>query len=438
MDKYTSWLALGQQKGLSDLQFYVSTNATSKLVIYQGAVEQNTISAVTGVSIKGVYNGKLSTVYSEHVTDQTINGILDQLIANAKAITINEPAIIFGGSPSYPTVKEHLFDFGAIPADRKVADMLALEAALLAGANVKTVQTTFYQESVSKTVLVNSKGLHLQRENHLAYCYAIGVFEKGSDTVTALDMQVLHSYDQLDIAHLAQSIIARGQQKLGGSSLPTKDYPVVFSNERFGDIVGAFTSLISAESAHRNLTPWKNKVGQVVANDKFTLIDDPLSEAAYFQNPFDDEGVACYRKEVIKNGVFSGFLNDLKMASIYKQTPTGNSFSGHIQPTNLYVEPGQKTLEQLLAPIEDGVYITDLVGIHAGVKTVSGDFSLQASGLRIEHGKLTSAVKMIVVSGNFFSLLMNIQELGNDLYFDVSGIGSPSANVGMLSISGQQ
>lgn len=438
MANYSKWLSLGLEKGLSDLQFFISTNDSSKVVVYQGKVEQNTVSKVTGMTVKGVFNGKLSTVYSEHISDTTIDSVLNQLIANAKAITINEPAIIYGGSPSYPQVKEHLFDFSAIAPERKVSDLLTIEKQLLAQPKVKTVQTTVYQENISKTVIVNSKGLQLQRENHLAYTYSIAVFEEGSDTITAMDMQVLHDYSQFKPAELVASIVEKGLRKLGGSSIATKEYPVVFSNERFGDILGAFDSLISAEAAHRNLTPWKGKVGQAVANHHFTLIDDPLSEEAYFQNAFDDEGVACYRKEVIKEGVFTGFLNDLKMASIYKQVPTGNSFSGHIQPTNLYVQPGTKTLDELIAPIEDGVYITDLVGIHAGVKTVSGDFSLQASGLRIENGRLTTAVKMIVVSGNFFTMLMSLEGFANDLKFDVSGIGSASAYVGKLSISGQQ
>jgi PmbA protein len=88
-------------------------------------------------------------------------------------------------------------------------------------------------------------------------------------------------------------------------------------------------------------------------------------------------------------------------------------------------------------PIKDGVYITDLVGLHAGVKTVSGEFSLQASGFRIDQGKRTTPVKMIVVSGNFFECLMNIKGFASDLYFNLSNIGAPSVYIESLMIGGE-
>jgi PmbA protein len=437
MNNYQSWLDLGQAKGLSDLQIFISTSASTKVVVYEGQVEQNTISNVTGVTIKGVFEDKLSSVHFEHISNDTIEAMLDQVIENAKALTVKEPAIIYEGSPSYPEVKEHLFDFSSVPMKDKIDALLHIEQQLKKHKEVSNVQTTVYQENISKTMLLNTKGLSLTRENHLAYVYAIGVFQQKEDIVTAMDLQVFHDYESFDPNQLVLTIIKRGQQKLGGSSLPTKEYPVVFSNEMFADILGVFQSLFSAESAYRNLTPWKDKVGQKVAHEMFQLNDDPLHQDAYFQMPFDDEGVACYEKDIVKDGVFKGFLHDLKTASLFNETPTGNSFSGRIQTTNLYLKPTNTTFDEMISSIDEGVYITDLIGLHAGVKTVSGEFSLQASGLKIDHGTLTSAVKMIVVSGNFFKMIENLKGIANDLKFDVSGVGSPSVYAGLLSISGE-
>lgn len=437
MNNYQSWLDLGQAKGLSDLQIFISTNASTKVVVYDGKVEQNTISNVTGVTIKGVYDDKLSSVHFENISDDTIDAMLDQVIENAKALTVKEPAIIYEGSPSYPQVKEHLFDFSSVLMKDKIEALFNIEQQLKNHPKVSNVQTTVYQENNSKTMLLNTKGLSLTRENHLAYVYAIGVFQQQDDIVTAMDLQVFHDYEAFKPNQLVAHIIKRGEQKLGGASLPTKEYPVVFSNEMFADILGVFQSLFSAESAYRNLTPWKDKVGQKVAHEMFQLSDDPLHQDAYFQMPFDDEGVACYEKEIIKDGIFKGFLHDLKTASLFNEAPTGNSFSGRIQTTNLYLKPTKMSFDEMIAPIDEGVYITDLVGLHAGVKTVSGEFSLQASGLKIEQGKLTSAVKMIVVSGNFFNMIQSLEGISNDLKFDVSGVGSPSVYAGLLSISGE-
>ena len=122
---------------------------------------------------------------------------------------------------------------------------------------------------------------------------------------------------------------------------------------------------------------------------------------------------------------------------MFNQKPTGNSFNGGISMTNMYLEPTSVSFEDMIASIDDGVYITSLVGLHAGVKQVSGEFSLQASGFKIKDGQLDHAVKMIVVSGNFFEALNQVKGIASDLKFSISGTGSPSVYIESLSISGE-
>ena len=431
------WIELGLSKGLSDVEISVSESSSLKLVSYEGKIEQNTISDVSTVSIRGVYNGNMGKVRFEFISDEQVDKMLDKVIENAKVITVKEPAIIYEGSPSYPEVNALDFDFSTVDMAKKVEDLITLETTIRHNEKVSNVQTAVYQENSSGAILTNSKGLHLTRKNRFAYAYGIGVFKEGEDITTAYEFDIFKTYDDFDPKKLADITIEKGLKRLGAVSLPTKFYPVVFSNETFSELLSVFSGLYSAESAYRHLTPYENKVGEKIAQANFNLIDDPLHEQAYFQVPFDDEGVACKKKYIIKDGVFQGFINDLKMASIFNQEPTGNSFSGGIQTTNLYLEPGDKSFDALIEGIDDGVYITDLVGLHAGVKAISGEFSLQASGFKIEQGQVAFPVNMIVVSGNFFDVMQSIEGFGNDLKFDVSGFGSPSVYVKSLSISGE-
>ncbi len=431
------WIELGLSKGLSDVEISVSESSSLKLVSYEGKIEQNTISDVSTVSIRGVYNGNMGKVRFEFISDEQVDKMLDKVIENAKVITVKEPAIIYEGSPSYPEVNALDFDFSTVDMAKKVEDLITLETTIRHNEKVSNVQTAVYQENSSGAILTNSKGLHLTRKNRFAYAYGIGVFKEGEDITTAYEFDIFKTYNDFDPKKLADITIEKGLKRLGAVSLPTKFYPVVFSNETFSELLSVFSGLYSAESAYRHLTPYENKVGEKIAQANFNLIDDPLHEQAYFQVPFDDEGVACKKKYIIKDGVFQGFINDLKMASIFNQEPTGNSFSGGIQTTNLYLEPGDKSFDALIEGIDDGVYITDLVGLHAGVKAISGEFSLQASGFKIEQGQVAFPVNMIVVSGNFFDVMQSIEGFGNDLKFDVSGFGSPSVHVKSLSISGE-
>ena len=158
---------------------------------------------------------------------------------------------------------------------------------------------------------------------------------------------------------------------------------------------------------------------------------------------FDDEGVPCKTKLVVENGVFNGFLHNLKTANFFKTEPTGNGFklgvAGAVstRPTNLFIKEGNKTKDEIIATVEDGLYITDVQGLHAGLNPVSGDFSAQASGFRIEQGKITYPVSLIVVSGNFLKLLQDVVIVGNDEFISYNGVSAPSIKVRELSISGK-
>jgi PmbA protein len=302
---------------------------------------------------------------------------------------------------------------------------------------LKQVQSVVYQESDVQTSLINSKGIDLSQRSTYAYAYAVGVFHEDDDIQSAMEITLAKTFEELDAKAIASETIDKGVKKLGGTSLASKRYPVVFENKTFGSILGAFGSNFSAESAYRNLSPLKDKVGTSIAKSFVQLIDDPLTKEAFQQMAFDHEGVACRTKNIIKDGVFQGFLHNLKTASIFQQEPTGNSFGGGISATNLVMKPGSKSFDELLAPIQDGVYINNLMGLHAGVKTSSGDFSIQASGFKIEQGQLTRPVKMIVVSGNFFTMMNEIEGLDNELAFNLSSIAAPNVYIKELGIAGE-
>jgi PmbA protein len=434
---YQEWLRLGLEKGLEDLEIFSVRDRSLKLSVYEGKLDQNVQSDVEVVTIRGIYQEKLSTIRFENFAKRSVSAMLDELIENAKALTVKEPAIIYEGSSSYPEVEQEVYDFKSVPIEKKIRLIKRLEQGVLAHDLTKQVQTTVYQESDRTTTLINSKGLSLTRRNTYAYAYAIGVFAKADDVKTAYDIKLVKSFEAFDPDKMAKNTIEKGVAKLGGRSLASGSYPVVFSNEMFADILGVFTPIFSGEAAYRNTTPLKDKVGKAIALPTVNLIDDPLHQDAYFQMPFDDEGVACKAHKFVDQGVFTGFMHNLKTASIFKTESTGNGFGGGISPTNFYLEPSDTPFDSMIESVEHGLYITDLIGLHAGVKTVSGEFSLQAGGFYIKNGKIDHPVKMIVVSGNFFDVLNEIEAIASDMKFGLSGVGSPSVRIKSLMIGGE-
>ena len=161
--------------------------------------------------------------------------------------------------------------------------------------------------------------------------------------------------------------------------------------------------------------------------------------------PFDDEGVLTTEKAIIDKGTFATALYDLKSAYKAGRNSTGNGFrSGSAvseMPTNLVVEAGDKDLEGLMEEVGEGIMLTDLSGLHAGVNAISGDFSLLCEGYLIENGKKGRPVEQITVAGNFYDVIKSIKSVGNDIINLPSGEAeffTPSVYVGELAISGDE
>ena len=155
---------------------------------------------------------------------------------------------------------------------------------------------------------------------------------------------------------------------------------------------------------------------------------------------FDNEGVATYNKLLIKKGVPLLYLNNLEYAKKLNTEPTGNGYGEGskvgIDFTNLFVKPGSYNFDDVLKDIKKGVYITGVSGLHAGLNAKSGDFNLQAEGFNIENGKITTALNLVVLSGNLFDMFNNILKVCNDSK-DLEQINLPSILFKKLNVSCQ-
>ncbi|MBP5836050.1 TldD/PmbA family protein [Candidatus Phytoplasma meliae] len=434
---YQKWISRGLEQHLEALEILVKENKTFKLSSDKGKIDACVHSDVTSITVRAIFEGKKTSLTFEKIDDATFDDVVAKLKENCQTITATEPAIIFEGSPSYPEVIENNFDFNQIPLAKKEQLLFTLSQELAKSPYFKNTDDLIYREFYDQTLLLNSKGLHLSYQNSCAYIYAAAIFQKDQEIENCSKLTLVKEFNSFNPTLQAHQINKMAEKKLGGQSLISQKCPVVFSNEMFADILESFSGIFTGSSAYRNLTKLKDKVNHLIASPKVNIIDDPLHKDAYFKEKFDTEGVACQTKTIIAEGVFKGFIHNLKTAAIFKQNPTGNSFNGDISMVNCYLVPGAQTLNQMIKPIKEGVYITDLIGMHAGIKTVSGDFNLQASGFKIEQGKITTPVKMIVVSGNFFDLLKDIQAIANDFEFQISGFGSASVYINHLSIGGK-
>ena len=298
----------------------------------------------------------------------------------------------------------------------------------------------------TQTAIFNSKGLDLQYDNTISGIVAVAVVSDGKEMSN--DFQIkLGALDQLDTDALTQKAVDGALLKMGGDVAPTGNYPVVFSPEAMSSLLGVYSSVFSSEAAQKGLSKLSGKEDSVIAAPCVTIVDDPFHKDNPMPMPFDAEGSPTARKNVVEAGVFKTLLYNLKTAAVAGKKTTGNaSKAGYdaavgVRPFTMYIAGGNCTQEELFAQAGNGVYITDLSGLHAGANPISGDFSLQSAGFMLENGKKAAYVKSFTVAGNFYELLKNVAAVASDVELPramgVTAFGSPSVLVNGLSVAGK-
>ncbi|MDO8059256.1 TldD/PmbA family protein ['Crotalaria aegyptiaca' phytoplasma] len=369
--------------------------------------------------------------------DVVIDKILKRLKEKIRILNFNEQDFLFSGSPQYNNIIEDNFNFDSIPCDHKIKLLRKFYQQLLVSQYFTKKCNLLYSEIFWCQKIVNSLGLKLQQCNSYALLEANCVFGNNQIQEEEVDKSFpVKKFEDFKLSMYVKNILTLGESKIGAKTLPSKFYRVIFSNEVFSELLSNFQNVFNALYVYRNLSKYQHSQGKLVANPKVTIIDDPFISTAFFNPIFDDEGVACRAKPIITKGILNNFIHNLQTAKIFNVLPEGNSFNGSISMSNCYLKSGNKSLPELLYAVKNGIYVNSIVGCHAGIDEISGSFSLQASGFCIKNGFIKNPFNMVVVSGNFFDLLNNIQDIANDFKFQISGFGSSSVYVGLLNISG--
>ena len=205
----------------------------------------------------------------------------------------------------------------------------------------------------------------------------------------------------------------------------------------------AMASMFSGEQINKGISPLRDKLGQQIYSELVTVVDDPRNTDALEICNYDDEGCPTRRKEIVKDGVFTTVLHSTKTAMAAGTESTGNGFKGSysapvsVRPKNCMIVPGEKTLEELQEEMGEGLVITDLAGLHAGINPVTTDFSLQCSGYYVKEGKKVFGVSLVTIAGNWLALMKEVVAVGSDLEWSYRSIACPSVLFSGAAISGE-
>ncbi len=213
--------------------------------------------------------------------------------------------------------------------------------------------------------------------------------------------------------------------------------PVVYDRRVSGSLIGHLAGAINGRSVARGTSFLKDKMGAQIFAKGIRILDNPLRKRGLGSRPFDAEGLPARRYTVIDDGKLTTWLLDLAAARQLDLKPTGHASRGTSGPpspttSNFYLEKGKLSVDELIADIKSGLYITSLIGF--GVNGVTGDYSRGASGFWIENGKLAWPVSGITVAGNLKDMFLKMTP-ANDLQFK-SATNAPTVRIEGMTIAG--
>lgn len=238
--------------------------------------------------------------------------------------------------------------------------------------------------------------------------------------------------------HVGRVAGQRAVAQLGARKVGTRPVPVVFEPMMAAALLRDIAGCATGSALYRGATFLSGRAGGQVGSALVTIVDDPLLPGCAGSRPFDGEGVATRRRELFAGGVFQGFLHDVYTARRTGSETTGSAHRGVASApspgaSNLVLEPGTVRAEDVVAGVEEGFYVTALMGM--GFNPSTGDYSRGAAGFWIEHGAIAYPVTEVNISGNVAEMLAAVEAVGEDLTW-FGSVAAPTVCIGRMTVSG--
>ena len=316
----------------------------------------------------------------------------------------------------------------------------AEKAALAVDKRINTSEGGSFDAADGRKALATSHGFVGEYRNSYCSVSAVPVAQEGGSMQRDYWYSVARTLKKLDDPEQVGRIAAqRTLRRLGARKVKTAKVPVILDPLMARSLLEHIFEAVNGDSIYRGASFLAGKLGERVAGENVTVIDDGTLRGGFGTSPFDSEGVPTRRTVVIENGVLKSYLLNTYTAKKLGLQTTGNAARGlagnpSIGIGNFFLQPGTKKPEDIIAGVPEGLYVTEFLGF--GVNLVTGDFSRGASGLWIAGGELTYPVEEITVAGNLQDMLLNIAEIGSDLEFR-GAVAAPTLRLDGLTVAGE-
>jgi PmbA protein len=406
--------------GASDAEAWAEETRSRDVRVYDGEVESLSDAGGRGLGIRAFVDKRSGYAYGTDLSEAGVAGIA---AAAREAAEVADPDE-YAGLPdecgaaevtglSSPEVRDW--------STERVVDLaLEVERAARSRPGVTQVENAVYSDGSGSVAIANSRGFRSSYEATQAYAWASAFAGEGADLMTGMGVGLGRGPGALDAEAIGAEAAERALALTGARQAESRRCPVVLDAFVAASFLGIVGGMLSADAVQRGRSLFADREGEEVAGTALELADDGTHPEGPASAPFDGEGSPTRRTTLFEDGRLATFLFDVRTARVAARATTGNASRGSyrgppsVSTTNLVLEPGDAALGDLVAQAGDGLYVTDVAGLHSGVNPVSGTFSVGASGRLIEGGELGAPVREMTIASDLVSMLTAVLAVGRE------------------------
>ncbi len=435
-------LEMAKSFGADAAEVFLRSSTATVIEVKEGAVDAFERARDLGAGLRVIADGRMGFAFATEMSDEAVSKLARSAVTNARN-TESDPFQTIPdqkGPYASPVIYDGRLAF--VADEEKIERVLAMEREAFAAdkriTRIRKAQASF---SESETMIANSHGAFVSYRGTACSSSIEVVAEEKGESQAGWDFDVNRFYTRLEIEEVGRRAARRAAGLLGARRIDSVRAPVLLENHVAAELLSIIASGFSAENVQKHKSLFAGRMNTQVFSTVLTVYDDGGLDAGLGTAPCDDEAVPMSKKTVISNGTLLMYLYNSYAAKKDGVSSTGNAVRGGFKglpgvgATNLYIEPGRYTHDDMLSSIDRGLFVTEIMGSHTA-NPISGDFSVGATGFWIEKGRLSYPVREATIAGNLLDLMKNVISVGSDLRF-TGRIGSPSLLVKDVSIGGR-
>jgi PmbA protein len=436
--------AVEAAEGGEAVEAFAQESRQTEASALRGEVEGLEFSESRGLGVRVIADGRLGYAYAADPSVDEVRAAVGRARENAALGEPDEANVLPEASAITPIPELFSERSAEVSTDDKVRLALDLERRLTTSdPRVTKVDLAQVGDAVSRVAIASTAGVDAEYARTDAFVVAVTLAVDGEETQTGFSFRIARALDELEPDAVADEAIERAVRMLGAVKPPTAKVPIVLDQFAAMDFLGVLAGALNAENVLKGRSLFADMVGDRVGSPLFTLVDDGTILDGPGASPFDDEGVPSGRTELFGAGTLHGFLHDTYTATRMGggQRSTGNAKRGSykgspgVGTSNFFLDNGTTPFDELLREADGGVLISEVSGVHSGANPISGEFSVGATGLRIDDGALGEPLREMTIASTLPEMLAGITGVGDDLRF-FSSVGTPSILIGEMTLAG--